>query len=151
MAGFVRGSVARQKAAQFRRRMAEGDARVAAWDSQRYQTETQVEPGASREWIVTAPLSLRREDDNTFALVELAPDTSLRYEHVRHQSGYDGEHWADTTRRFLVLDGPHAGARVLHSEISVVRDDGSETPPTETFPPAGLVPRTRDEPGTLTG
>jgi len=84
-------------------------------------------------------LSLHREDDRSGSLIELQRGTSLRYEHVRYSNGYERGEWHGVTRRFLVLDGEFAGARVRHSQITWRSEDGDWTEPAEAFPPAGLI------------
>lgn len=110
--------------------------RLARYDAERYRLETRIERSAAREWTVTEPLRLGREDDYRGTLIELQPGTALRYEFIEYKSGHDYGGWHSTSRRFLVLDGEHAGARVKHIESAA-----------EPFPP-GLVPSNRPvEPG----
>ncbi len=102
-------------------------------------TETSVD--GPRDWRVTAPISLARADDHA-ATIELAVATALRYEAIHVQTGYDNGGWWSGTRRFLVLDGEHAGVRVVHNEFGC-RDplqDDAWCGPLNPFPPAGLEP-----------
>ena len=88
--------------------------------------------------------------------VELQPGTSLRYEYL--SSGRD--YWGGYTvygedRRFLVLDGEHAGARVMHTESRWFDDSEREDLGDlsgDPFPPPGLEAaeeRSASEPETV--
>jgi hypothetical protein len=65
-------------------------------------------------------------------------DGEARVAAIHYQNGHDGGGWSSAIRRFLVLDGEHAGSRVEHGEMSYRHDDGDWSEPTEKFPPAGL-------------
>lgn len=92
---------------------------------------------------MTAPITLRQ--GGCFAPgepVKLQPGTSLRYEYL--DSGRD--YWSGGTvnmtgRRFLILDGEHAGVRVMHTEFHWYDDSDDEDAPglvSDPFPPAWL-------------
>jgi hypothetical protein len=138
-----------------RRRAASAMGRWAAEEAERYPTETWIERGAVRLWRVTAPTTLRRA--GSFAPnepVELQPGTSLRYEYLDSGRDYWGGYTVYTTRRrFLVQDGEHAGARVIHTETRWCGDgDGDDASDwsDDPFPPAALEAaeqRPTSEPG----
>ena len=117
--------------------------RWVAEEAERYRTETWIERGAARLWRVTAPITLRRA--GSFApneQVELQPGTSLRYEYLDSGRDYWGGYTVHMTqRRFLVLDGEYAGARVTHTETrwcGDADDDDASGLSDDPFPPAGL-------------
>ena len=132
----VAGIIARRRAESTR-------GRRAAEEAERYRTETWIEPGAARLWRVTAPISLNRVGCNApREPVELEPGTSLRYEYLDSGRDYWGGYSVyGSDRRFLVLDGDHAGARVMHTETRFCDDADDEKAPglvCDPFPPAWL-------------
>ena len=86
-------------------------------------------------------IGVNREDDEWGTLIELHTGTALRYEYIHRQGGQDGGGWSSASRRFLVVDGEHAGARVRHLEMSYRDDEGVWREPASPFPPAGLEPK----------
>jgi hypothetical protein len=102
-----------------------------------------VESGARSSWHVSVPVTMQRVDSRTDPLVRLEPGTSLAY--VSFDEDCDEDHLVTTTvRRFLVLDGVHAGTLV---ETVTTLWESPEGPVLEgAFPRVGLEPGVPDVP-----
>lgn len=125
-----------------RRFEATADKRLERLVAEHYRAAQTVEPGAPRDWVVTAPIELAESEPSITRSAPriLMPGTRLRYEHVRVQTYFEYDGTMTTARCFLILDGPYAGDRVDSHEWCDPAPNGEWLAPKVPFPQPGLEP-----------
>jgi len=115
--------------------------RIQSWGQTGWRREALIEFTAPRDWRTTGEVSLHTHGSPAHKVI-LVAGTRLRYEERIVQEFYD--EYGTIVRRFLVLDGPFRGTRVVHRDDYWWGDYRSGslaiTYVAPSFPPQGLQP-----------